>query len=153
MSHQYQNSTSHFILRHSNADHPHDTSQPRQLKRPDGEPSTKQRASGVDVPSQPASNGAAPPTAKLEPAAAVEHPTKHAEPNAIKRLTKPRVIKLLVEWGHKRPRVAASPPAAAAASESQPSADGATEQYAAADAGQAVVVAQAGEALQGERKL
>jgi hypothetical protein len=114
-----------YFNRHSNADHPNDTSQPRQLKRPDGEPSPEQRASGIHVSCEPSSYGPAPPASKFESSTNTQYSAQHAKPNAVECLIEPGAPKLLVERSVECPRTA--PGAAAAASESQPSADGATE--------------------------
>ena len=127
--------------RHSNADDPHHTSKPREFQRPDGESSPKQRPGCLHVSRQPPSYGPTAPAAKLQPPTECQHSAKHAEPNIIERSPKPGAAKLFVERCSQCTGTAPSvATAAAASSESQPSADGTAEQYASADARQAILV-------------
>lgn len=138
-----------FPRRHRNANHPNNPGEPRQLKRPDGEPGAKQRPSCVHVAGQPPSDGPTPPTAQLQPAADAQHSAEHAESVFIERPPEPRFAKLLVERSGQCAGVAASVTAAAAAAtavQPQLAANSAAKQpatYAAANAGQEIVVAKA----------
>lgn len=84
------------LHRHSDPDDPNNTSQPRELERPDGKPGPKQRPSGVHVTRQPPSHGPTSPAVELQPPTDAQHSAKHAEPNIIERAAKPWTAKLLV---------------------------------------------------------